>query len=367
MTRTRVMHRRKVRWTLFVALLLTLFSWPQAALALEQKGVGEVRYDGRLERDERDEARSEAMRNAVETWVAQSQQSHYRNFAQIKDSVDQDIVDYVLSHQVISEDQDKKQRRYRVVVRVVLNEPKLLEALLAPSAASAAADTYLTFVFVAREQIGIESQSEKTATQEKAQTQAIGKERKESSAGQTKTQTQTISVKKAERVIDDRVLWDVSTSNEINAAMGEVFTDAQYLLVDASLLENVTENKLRVERFVEDYRTGNDIRPATKREAVNGLAALRGTADEVQYLAIGTLDVEAAEIDERTGNYRVVVAVTGEVLSILQRGAAVAKVGPETMVGEGPTELVAKNNALKAAAQRAAGDLVAKLSARNIR
>lgn len=361
------MPGKKMRWTFLGALLLTTLSWSQATQALEQKGVGEVRYDGRLDRDERAEALTEAKRNAVETWVAQRQPSHYRNFTRIKSSVDRDIDDYVLSHQVISEDQDKKQRRYRVVARVVLNEPKLLEALLAPSAASAAADTYLTFVFVAREQIGTESRSEKTATQEKSQTRAIGKERGESSAGQTKTQTQTISMNKVERVIDDRVLWDVSTSNEINAAMGEVFTDAHYLFVDASLLEDVTENKLRVERFVEDYRTGNDIQPATKRDAVKGLAALRGTADEVQYLAIGTLDVETTEIDERTGNYRVVVAVTGEVLSILQRGAAVAKVGPETMIGEGPTELVAKNNALKAAAQRAAGALVAKLSARNIR
>jgi hypothetical protein len=37
------------------------------------------------------------------------------------------------------------------------------------------------------------------------------------------------------------------------------------------------------------------------------------------------------------------------------------------MLGEGPTELVAKNNALKAAGQRAANALVAKLSGRNIR
>jgi hypothetical protein len=225
----------------------------------------------------------------------------------------------------------------------------------------------MTFIFVAREQVGTASGSQKDATQERSRTQAIGKEREENRAAQTKTQTQTVSVRKTERVMRDRTLWDVTTSNEINAAMGEVFTDARYLIVDPSLVEEQTGYKMSVERFVDDYRTGNDILPATRRDAFNGLAALRGTNDEIQYLAVGTLDVGAGELDEKTGNYRVAVVVTGEVLSVLQRGVAVAKVGPETMLGEGPTELVAKNNALKAAGQRAANALVAKLSGRNIR
>jgi hypothetical protein len=240
--------------------------------------------------------------------------------------------------------------------------------LLAPSAAAAVGpDNFLTFVFVAREQIGSVSGDEKQATQEKSRRQAIEKERGEESAAQTKTQTTTVTVRKTERTLNDRALWDVTTSNEINAAMGEVFTDARYLIVDASLLEEETGNQLQVSKFVEDYRTGNDIAPSTRREAYQGLAALRGTPEEIQYLAIGTLDVGTTDIDERTGNHRVAVAVTGEVISILQRGAAVAKVGPATMIGEGPTPLVAKNNALKAAARAAASDLVAKLSARNIR
>ena len=225
----------------------------------------------------------------------------------------------------------------------------------------------MTFVFVAREQVGTVSGSEKEATQERSQTQAIGKQREEDRAAQTKTQTQTVSVRKTERVMRDQVLWDVTTSNEINAAVGEVFTDARYLIVDASLVEEQTGYKLRVEQFVNDYRGGNDILPVTRRDALNGLAALRGTNEEIQYLAIGTLDVGAGELDEKTGNYRVAVVVTGEVLSVLQRGVTIARVGPETMLGEGPTELVAKNNALKAAGRRAASALVAKLSARNIR
>ena len=143
--------------------------------------------------------------------------------------------------------------------------------------------------------------------------------------------------------------------------------DNDYLVIDAGLVGGATGNSLNTEDFVADYRTGNDITSDTKRKAYGKLASFKGTDDEIEYFAIGTLDVEASELDEKTGNHRVAVAVTGEVWSVFQRGATVAEVGPVTMIGEGPTELVAKNNALTAAARRAASDLVAKLSARNIR
>lgn len=364
------MNRSNRAWRALgvTALLALIVAWPPIAQAVEQKGVGEIEAGRGLDRKERNAAIEEALRNAVETWVAEKQPSQFRNYQQVKPLIDANIGDYVLSHQVISADHDKRAQRYRVVLRANLNEPKLLATFLEPSGQAAVGDdAYLTFLFVAREQIGTVSRSEKDATQTKSRTQTIAREREEDTAAQTRTQEQTVSVRQSETTIRDRVLWDVSTSNEIDAAMGEVFTDASYLIIDASIVGGDSGYTLDTTRFIDDYRTGNDIQAETKREAYRGLASLRGTDEEIQYLAIGTLDVEASGVDEKTGNYRVAVAVTGEVWSVLQRGATVAEVGPVTMIGEGPTELVAKNNALKAAARRAAGDLVAKLSGRNIR
>ncbi|MEM8815974.1 MAG: hypothetical protein AAGE85_09105 [Pseudomonadota bacterium] len=362
---------RSDRWWRFghlVVLLAVVLVWPHESMAIEQKGVAEIDAGRSVDRKERNAAVQDALRNAVETWVAEKQQSQFRNYQQVKTLIDANIDDYVLSYQVISTDHDKRAQRYRVVLRASLNEPKLLDTLLGPSAqAASGGDAYLTFLFVAREQVGTMTQSEKEATQVKSRTQGIGRERDENSAAQTRTQEQSVTVRQSERTMRDRVLWDVATSNEIDAAMGEVFTDASYLVIDADIVGGASGYTLNTGRFIDDYRTGSDIQGETKREAYQGLATLRGTDEEIQYLAIGTLDVEASAMDEKTGNYRVAVAVTGEVWSVLQRGATVAEVGPVTMIGEGPTELVAKNNALKAAARRAAGDLVAKLSGRNIR
>lgn len=357
-------------WTLgLLALFALLLAAPApAASPVEQKGVGDVEYGRKLKSEDRNKALQAALRNAVETWVAEKQQSQYRNYEKVKDTIDTNIDDYVLSHTVISADEDKGAKRYRVVVRARLNEPKLLNAMLGPSGAAAGGDNaYLAFMFVAREQVGTESTSEKEAAQTKARTQGIARQRAENAASQTKSQTQTVTVRKSERTMRDRVLWDVTTSNEVDSAMGDVFTDANYLVVDAGIVGGATGRTLNTDAFVTDYRQGNDITSDTKRKAYGQLASLKGTDDEIEYFAIGTLDIEASERDEKTGNHRVAVAVTGEVWSVFQRGATVAEVGPVTMIGEGPTELVAKNNALNAAARRAASDLVAKLSARNIR
>ncbi|MEO0423501.1 MAG: hypothetical protein AAF184_14285 [Pseudomonadota bacterium] len=352
------------RYALLFLLLASLLA--SAAFALEQKGVADLEVGRKLDREERAQLIDAALRNAIETWVAEKQPSQYDNYKRVKDSIDADIGGYVLSHTVISEEFEKQQRTAKMVLRANLNEPKLLDTLLSASS-FVRESAYLTFVFVAREQVGTVNESRKTATQEKSQTQGIGRERSENEASQTKRQSKTTGVTKREEVIEGRALWDVSTSNEVDAAMGDIFTDARYLVIPASMVGADTGNTLNVEAFIADYATGRDVSPATRREAYRRLAGLKGTDEEIQYLAMGTLDVESSSIDKATGNYRVAVAVTGEVLSILQRGAAVAKVGPDTKIGEGPSELVARNNALKLAAESVASDLVAKLSGRNIR
>ena len=124
--------------SLLTLLALLLTAPAPAASPVEQKGVGDVEYGRKLKSEDRNEALQAALRNAVETWVAEKQQSQYRNYEKVKDTIDANIDDYVLSHTVISADEDKGSKRYRVVVRARLNEPKLLGAMLGPSGAAEA-------------------------------------------------------------------------------------------------------------------------------------------------------------------------------------------------------------------------------------
>jgi hypothetical protein len=341
-------------------LLICLF-FGAAAQGSESKGSAKVSYSGWLKKEHRETAETDALRNALEQWIVKKHKSHYPNYTKSKADFDRNIRDYIIAYTVLDRDQDKKNKVFEVLLRAEINEPKVMSLLLSHSPS---ASEYMTFVFVAREQVGKVKHSEQESALTKSKTQAIGKSRQDNQASQTKSQTKSIKKTKTETIHKDKVVWDVTTTNEVDVAMGNVFADANYLVIDAAMLEDETGNMLSVENFISDYQAGNDLRPATKKEALRGLKSLE---DPVHYLAIGTLDIDEMLTDKTTGNIKVAVSVTGQVLAVHKRGAAVAKVGPETMFGEGPTPMVAKNNALKAAAEAVAEQLVAQLSAKSIR
>ncbi|WP_101760091.1 hypothetical protein [Oceanicoccus sp. KOV_DT_Chl] len=348
-------------WQLIAVFSICLLS--VSAHAVEQKASASVDYGFFLNAEQRSEAELIAQQKAIELWIVEKQPSQYKNYEKVKNDIDANIGDYILEYIVL--DTEKKNKKYTVVIRANINEPKLQAKLLQPSnQATAGANALLSFIFVAREQVGKVSQSDKESSQTKSQNQEISKIRNDDNAGQAKSQTQTVGVKERSTQYNDKAIWEVSTTTEIDTAMGDVFTEAGYLVIDAAILEDESGKMLSVSAFINDYKNGSDISPATRKEAIQGMRAL---ADPVEYLALGTLDIDEQIIDPKTGNIKIAVSITGQVLSMKYRGAAVAKVGPQVTFGEGPTVLVAKNNALKNAATLVAQKLVAKLSARNIR
>jgi hypothetical protein len=353
------------RWATLRALIIaSALAFTTAMAAEEQRGTYTLDYGAMLQSQDRQEAEEKALQNAIERWVAEKNPSHYDNYKRVSQTINGRIRDYLLDY-VTEADQDRSSKTYRVIARVTINEPKLMDELLSASeAVSPAGDEYITFMFVARQQIGQENRSASEASITKEQTETLERARAENEAGQTRAQQQTIRKEEANATFNAEPIWDVATTQEVDAAMGRVFSETGYLVIDAGLLEAETGDKLKIARFVEDYRHGNDLSSETRRDAISGL---RDMEDPVRYFALGTLDVDAPVVDSQTGNIKIAVAITGQVLDIDRRGAVVAKTGPETMFGEGPTELVARNNALKLAAEQVAKQLVAQLSSRDIR
>lgn len=333
--------------------------------ATDYKGVGRVTYKGGLDAKERLLAEQEGIKAALKSWVSEVHPSHINNFIKIQDSLFENIDQYVLSHVVVDSDKDRSTRQYTVVVRANLNEPLILNALLGPSSAATEGEGELiSFVFVAREVIGQRSKTQESTIQRKSEEKSVGKSISEDEASKSKGQTRVAELSSEKTSFRDKALWDVSTANEIDVAMGSVLTNANYLTVDAAILEEETGYQLSRDNFMNDYKVGQDLTPQTLREAVKGL---RDLEDPIRYFAIGTLDIDEEIQSNATGLVNVPVSVTGQVLDIKRRGAAVAKVGPIQIIGEGPTFITAKNNALKLAGEKAAQVIVAQLSGKNIR
>lgn len=348
-----------------VAVCTCLF-FSQWSFALEHSASGKVKYGGwGLDKDERREAEVAALVNVVESYIATKQPAHFRNYQKVKAQIDSDIESYIIDYTITNKEQDKKSKTYEVSVRAKLNEPKLLAMLLSSAEAAVGDDqAYLTFVFVAREIAGKQKKSNKSSSQTKSQGKGIAQSSSTETTESFKSQTKTIGVESEENTYSDVLLYRVSTANEVDVAMGNVFTNANYLVIDAALLEEETNYLMEVDNFIRDYQSGNDLTASTKSNALKGL---RNLDDPIDYLAIGTLDIDEQQISQQTGMFRIAVSVTGQVLSVKRRGAAMAKVGPIQYFGEGPTITVAKNNALKLAAEEAAHELVATLSGKNIK
>ena len=108
---------------------------------------------------------------------------------------------------------------------------------------------------------------------------------------------------------------------------------------------------------------GNGIFVAGNRAAASGAQKA-----EVPYLAIGTLDVGMRGTDPTTGLNRIHVTVMGKVLDVTGKfPRTVSAVGPIQFAGTGPTDMVARTNALSLAAEKAATQLMNELNAKAVR
>lgn len=329
----------------------------------EANGIGEAPYSWGVDKDEIRKAEIEALINALESWVVSNHKSHYKNYKNVKEEIDKDISAYILRYDTIDTEQNKDSKTIRVTLRAKINEVKLLDKLVGECIGECGLN-YITFVFVARELAGTVSYSEQVSTISNDQVNSIEKQRSGGQSSLGVIQKQSIANSRAKKEFTDKVIWRVATTNAVDVAMGDVFTNADFSVIDAGLLEEETGYLLDVNNFIKDYERGNDLTSATKRDALKGLKSLD---DPVQYLAIGTLDIDKTLVDNVTGNFKVPVSVTAQILAVQRRGSAVAKVGPVQYFGMGPTVIVARNNALKLAAEEVATNLVAKLSSKNIR
>lgn len=338
------------------------------AQTTSSKGVGTITWSGwSLDEEEKAEALLAAKVNALERYVANQNQSLALNYEAMKNQLTSHINDYVLDALIVDEQEDDDAERYSVIIRATINELALRNRLQSASAVANASDVELsaiTFVFVAREQKSVKtfdarvvSRVDTAKSESGAEYQAGG----EYSAENIHSTTITSGGSQTQKA--DVIEYDVSTTQEVNNAMGNIFSTAGFEVVEAEYLETETQGLLSLAAFKKDYQHGQDISPKTLRNAVEGVRKV-----EVPYLALGTLDVGMKDIDPTSGLTRIYVTVTGKIMGLQKRfPKTVASVGPVQYAGLGPNSTVARTNALKLAAEKAAQELTDQLNAKGIK
>lgn len=353
--------------------LLLMFAISANAKLVKEQGIGDIIYTGwgSPSAKVKQEAVQKAKVNALTRFAGKFDQAKMMNFEKIRTKVEADIDRYVTDYRIVDEDTDKKSKRFRVVIQATINATLIDVELQKSSAIQQVPDderSLLSFVFVAREAKAVkkfDARRSQRMVLEKMEDQSESSTAEDGDLGfsahgvkDIKKTTGGSTLQKA-----DQIKYDVSNAREINTAMSNIFSTSGFEVVEAEYLAEETNGLVDVDRFVEDFRYGDDISGGTRRDAVKGCRAV-----DVYLLAVGTLDVGMKDTDPVSGLTRVYVSVTGKVLSLKRRfPKTIASVGPVQYAGLGPDQTVARRNALILAGEKAAKDLTAQLRAKGVK
>ena len=353
-----------------------------ALATISAKGVGSVAFATAAGPAEKAEAVRLAKVNALERHFAETDQAQQKNYEGVRGDIVAHIDEYILSTQVLSETEDAATKQYTVVLRAEINDLRLSSKIASSSATAATPAgqrSMLTFLFVTREQAAVqvfdERVSKRVDTSGNADTSAQGShegtegervKRSEVSTHESETATTSATTVKSAVVTTggsatqkaDAVSWRVGSATELNSIVTGVFSAAGFEVVEAEFIEGID-----VEAFRTDYSSADNPSPGTLRAAAAG--ALRA---EVPYLVIGTMDVGMRDKDPTTGLNRIYVTVMGKVLDVTGKfPKTVSSVGPIQFAGTGPTDMVARTNALSLAGEKATTQLMSELNAKAVR
>ena len=396
--------------------LLCVLSTAAWAGVVKEKGMAHVPYGSwsGVDAKVRATALKKAEINALDRYIANTSGSEERNYSALRSRMIHHLERFILSTSTVTSSRDKETRTYTLVISASLNVYTINNALQANSAVantSRAQRSYITFIFVARQQNSVTSFGANQFARKTVNSGARGSERS-STTGHSKsystanrhvngldmaaqTQTQqgyasshhndqssratseserhrtynqssraTITLHSTGHVTHraDVTLYRIRRSGTIDDVISNILSQAGYQVVDAKFIAARTHNRLNVSAFEKEFGRGNDISQTTLANAAQAAQEVH-----VPYLAYGTLDVGLQSVDPATGLKRVYVEVTAKVYNLSGLfPITVAAVGPVQYAGVGPNAAVARTNALKLAARKAAQKLVAEMDAKGV-
>jgi hypothetical protein len=339
-----------------------------ALLPVAEAGTAKVKAKGQAEyglfagADVRQTAIEDAKKNAVRQYAAQFDSARFALFEEAFGLVEKNIDQYVLDYVLIDSGKNKETKNYEAYVEATINV-NAIEKLVGQVAQETSAKgngeaPYITLVLAGREPEVKKSFDDK----ETKIVQGVHSGESEESAsdsGASFSEEETVKVIKGGSTESkaDQIKYRCFSIGDADAAINEVFTKAGYEVVDPRDVD------IDVYAFQEDYSAGADITPFSRKEANQKCKDLG-----ISLLATGSMDVGLPSRDAVSGMQQVFVKVSIKVTDLRSRlPKTIASIRGVQYGGIGPTPEVARQNALNAAAQKSAADLVDQLRSKGVR
>ena len=367
-----------------IALALTIglsYSFVSVAQITSERGIGSVQINQETTMEQKDIALRTARLNALDRFVSQlslAQQKAYQETKQ--DNKDDQLLDYIISDLIISE--DTSGGYYTIVLKSDINA-KLFEEFLMETAGYSSIiarnASEIVAIMIARSTDSVQ-EFEDTISAENSRELSVQAQDNESLSS---TENEAIARKSVN--IDTHIAtesnaeasvrinsqysgstikqadirkWRVTEASGISTQLSGILADIGLNIIPSEYIQGINLEAIR-----RDFGDGNDLRATTRIDMVDALKK-----ENIPYVIIGTLDVDFPSVDPVTGNDRIYVTVNAEFLNLENRFPRVeAAIGPVQYAGLGPSESVARNNAIQLAAKTVGKELLDRLTNKDVK
>jgi hypothetical protein len=303
------------------------------------------------------QARLSAWRNYVAALNSARQQALADHEAEVAANIDKFVIDYV----VIDAVKDSEAKALKVVARYAFNDEAVGQFIAAHTVgnrqqAARSQDSLFSFLFMARKATSITRfDARRTDVRQAEAVKAVADD------GGVSTTTSASSGGSSQRK-EDAVTFAVTSSQDLDSAMGEVLSTASIEYVGYDDIVSTCKGT-PVQKFQAEFVQGDELSPQTRADIISAARAC-----DVRYFAYGTIDTQVASVDPVSGNQRVFVSVRSQLWDISKKlPRKIGSVGPKQYSGLGPDQSVASRNALSVASRDLARTLVDQLNAKGIR
>lgn len=345
--------------------------------AMEVRGKADVPYEGgffssnKPSPELRQQAIEQAKKSAWNRYTSTFSPARLNGYQAIADEVLANLDDYVVDIAVLEDYVEQDSRIYSVSIRASINEAAFnarLNAAGAGSTAQAMASGELfTFIFVTREMDSLKSFDARRTDIQVTESNLDARQHARASGGNASVRESTSTIERSttggstQRKANE-VSYRTRSSSDVDAAMIETLSGYGFDVVGyPDVVANCGGSEPAVINM--EFTTSDEMTVSTRSSAINAARSC-----EINFFAVGTVDIGMQDIDPVTGNQRVTVSVRGQVWDVSRRlPRNVASVGPIQYTGLGPETDIAMRNGLRLAAEQAAGALADQLNSKGLR
>lgn len=338
-------------------------------IAATYNEIAKVKYNkfsGKEKQEIMDKAFKTACLKGLKKYVNTFDDAKYQNYRKVKNKIEDNFLDYLVCD-FIDDDQLKKEKTYQVTVRVEIFENEINSMLIDNNTnAGNNIKSGIALVMFALQVDDAKSfdikeyqRSDTSSTENASQIEASDGVETISNSEVTTSETSTTGGSNETKSDIIKSSYSEKATEDFLGAFTEEFVMTNFELTDVYMLFDDDVSDIYDEMRAE-IEGGGQPKQRTKAKLIG---MIQKNHEDMGHVIYAKVYLGQKEIDQSTGNTRVVAQVNGEVWNITERRPKlVSTVSPAVFAGLGSTLDVARTNALKQSSENSSKTIINILS-----